>query len=221
MPAGKVYQVFIGRTAGIAASGHIRIIGPHQTDTAQIHFLQCFKVRLPAVVFPQIVGYDLCSEQSGERGVSRITGVGDQHLFAWIDESQGDVQDALLRSDKRLDFCPCINGNTVPPLIKACHGRTQLRRPCRWLITVSGCLPGNLAQFVYCLFRGRHIGTADGQRDDVLSVSIHLRHFLQFAREVVFLHFVHAACRLYHRLSAFYQLLSSRLQRPFPQCARN
>ena len=217
MPAGKVDQPDIGLPAGVTAGRHVRIIRPHQADTAQIHPLQCVEIGLPSPFLPQVVGHDLCSEQPGEGCVGGITGIRDKHLFAGIDKGQGDVQDTFLRSDKRLYLGQRIHLHAIPVFIEVGHRPAQFGCAHGGLIAMPCRLPGDLAELVNGLLRGRLVGTADSQGDDVLSFRIQFCHFFQFAREVVLLHLPYTACRLYHRLFPFHLLFMFCLPGHFPR----
>ena len=64
-------------------------------------FFQLVEVRLPAVIFLQIVVNDVGAQDLRERCIGGITRVRHQHRIAGIDKGEGDMQDALLRTDER------------------------------------------------------------------------------------------------------------------------
>ena len=52
---GKVNQLGIKLRSSLSAGGHARIVGPHHLDAGEIHCLKGIEVRIPAVLFKQIV----------------------------------------------------------------------------------------------------------------------------------------------------------------------
>ena len=98
------------------------------------------------------------------------------------------MQNTFLRTDERQHLGLGVELDVVPATVELGHRLAQLGRTHRGLIAVSVRLVGHLAQFLDGLWRGRHVGTANGQRDDVLALGIHLSHLLEFATEVVLLY---------------------------------
>ena len=98
------------------------------------------------------------------------------------------MQDTFLGTYQRQYFLLRVEVNIIPPLVEPCHGFTQLRCTHRRLIAVGIGLPCHLTQFLNGLFRGRHVRTANGQTDNILALSIQLRHLLQLTTEIIFLY---------------------------------
>ena len=128
MLLGECDESFVGFATGVATGRHIGIVGPHQSDKREVHLLQFVKVGLPSVVLTQIVIDNLGTENLAQRRVCRITGIGHQHLFAWIDKGQCHMQNAFLRTNERLHLGLRVNIDTIPALVESCHCLTQLRR---------------------------------------------------------------------------------------------
>ena len=59
LTACEVHQLLVKLRRGVRSCRHIGIVGPHQFDTAHIHFLQLIEVGHPAVFFFQVVVHDL------------------------------------------------------------------------------------------------------------------------------------------------------------------
>ena len=152
------------------------------------YLLKLTEVRLPAVMFLQVVGHRHSSEDLAQRGVRRIARVRYQHVVARIDEGQRDMQDAFFRAYQRQYLRLWVEVYVVPAFVEVGHGLTQLWRSLCGLIAVSRRIVSHLAEFLYRLLRRWHIGTADSQADDVLALGIELSHLLQFAAEIVFLY---------------------------------
>ena len=98
------------------------------------------------------------------------------------------MQDALLGTNQRQHLALGIQIDIVPTLVKTGHSLAQLRCTLCGLIAMGTRLMSHLAQFVDGLLRGWHIGTANGQTDNILALGIHLCHLFQFATEVVLLY---------------------------------
>ena len=71
----ELHQLCIKLSRRRSACRHIRIIGPHDLDSAQVHLLQCFKVRLPSVLFLQIISEDFSLNQLRSGRICRIARV--------------------------------------------------------------------------------------------------------------------------------------------------
>ena len=92
----EIDQSLVGLHACIASCGHVWIVGPHQLDVREVHLLQLLKVGLPTVVFLQVVVDHLCTKNLAQRRVGGIARIWHEHFLAWIDEGEGDVQNAFL-----------------------------------------------------------------------------------------------------------------------------
>ena len=180
------HQALVGLHACCAAGGHVGIVGPHQLDAAQVHLLQRVEVGLPAVVLHQVVVHDLGTENFAERRVGGIAWIGHEYLLAGVDEGQRGVQDALLAADERLYLGLRVQLHAVPAQVEVGHGLAQFGRSHRGLIAVGIRVVRHAAQLFDGLWRRRHVGTADGQTDDVAALCIELGHFLQLPAEIVF-----------------------------------
>ena len=196
MLLGEGHQLFVSLAAGIASSGHVGIVGPHQFHAAQVHALQFLEVGLPAVIFAQVVVYHLGTQYLAQRGVGGVARVGHQYLLAGVDKGERHMQDAFLRPDERLDLRLRIEGHAIPPLVEVCHRLTQFGRTHGGLVTVGIGIVGHFAEFLDGLLGWGHVGTADSETDDVFALGIELCHFLEFAAEIVFADFLQAVSRL-------------------------
>ena len=183
----KVHQALVGFATGACSRRHVRVVAPEQSHTRGVHRLQFVEIRLPPALRPEIVGHRLRTEQARKRRVGGIAGIGHQNLISVVDKSQRGVEDALFRTDERLDLASRIELNTKPPLIEASHGFAQLRRAYGGLVGVSG-------RFVCCATkrfdggrRGREVRATNGQAHDVVAGGSEASHLFELAREVVFL----------------------------------
>ena len=193
----KLHQMLIGLLLCWSSCGHIRIVGPHQLHSAEVHLFQCFKVGLPSVLWQQVIVDHLGSQQIAQTCIGGISGIGNQNLFAWVYEGECHMQDALLAAYQRLYLTIGIQCHVIPSLIESGHSLTQFGCAHCGLIAVhiwSACL---LTQHLYSLLGRRHVGTAYGQRDDILSFGIESGHFLAFAAEVIFVYRGQALCWLH------------------------
>ena len=95
MSAAEIHQLCIKFFCSQTASRHIRIVGPHDLHTCEIHLLQCLKIRLPAIVFLKVVCDNLSLNQLGSRRICRVTWVRNQYLVSRIQECKRDEQDSL------------------------------------------------------------------------------------------------------------------------------
>ena len=55
MPEGEVYKFRIQLLSCRRSGGHVRVIGPHDLDAAQIHLLQSLEIRLPSVLRLKVI----------------------------------------------------------------------------------------------------------------------------------------------------------------------
>ena len=74
---------------------HVRVVGPHKFYSFEVHLFQSVEVRLPSVVFREVIIDDLLSEYLAQRGVSGIAWIWHQHLVARIAEGESDVEYAF------------------------------------------------------------------------------------------------------------------------------
>ena len=196
--AGKLYDAFVEFPGSPAARWHVGIVGPHHLHTGEVHGLQLPEIRLPAVLLQKIVIDNLLPQEFGQRRVSRISGIGHQHFVPGIAERQRNMQDALLAANQRLYLRGGIKLHAVPATIESRHGFTKLGNAHCGLIAVRVVASGLAAQHVNRGGRRRHVGTADGQRDDVLAFCVETGHLFQFATEVVLLYEIQSVCRSNH-----------------------
>ena len=185
---GKRHQTLVGLATGTATCRHVGIVGPHQLDAREVHLLQLIEVGLPAVVLAQVIVHNLGTQNLAERRVCGIARIRHQDAVARIDEGQRRVQDALLGADERQHLALGIEVDVVPALVETSHGLAQLWRTHCGLVAVGTWLVSHLAQLLDGLWRRWHVGRANGQRDDVLTLGVHLCHLLQLTTEVVFLY---------------------------------
>ena len=65
MPASEIDQSRI-QIFGCRSTGrHVRIVCPHYLHSIQVHVLQGFKIRLPAVLRLEVISHDFGLDQSG------------------------------------------------------------------------------------------------------------------------------------------------------------
>ena len=184
----KVHQALVGFATGAGSRRHVRIVAPEQSHTRGVHRLQFVEVRLPPALRSEIVGHRLRTEQARERRVGGIAGIGHQNLISVVDKSQRGVEDALFRTDERLDLASRIELNTKPPLIKAGHGFAQLRRAHCGLVGVGLRFVRSATKRFDGGRRGREIRATDGQAHDVVAGCAETGHLFELAREVIFLY---------------------------------
>ena len=91
------------------------------------------------------------------------------------------MQNALLRTDEGLQLGGGVERDAKPTLVEARHGLPQGHDARRGLIAVGIGALSLAAEGFNRLRRGRKVGAANGQRDDVEARSIHLRHLLALA----------------------------------------
>ena len=159
--AGEVHQLPVQPGGGVGSGGHIGVVGPHQLHAAQVHLLQFVEVGHPAVLLLQVVVHHFRSQYLAQRGVGGITGIGNQHLLAGIDEGERDVQDAFFGADERLYLRAGVEVHVVPLLVPAGKTLTQFGDADVGHIAVSVGVAGGFTKGVYGLFGGRHIGASD------------------------------------------------------------
>ena len=162
MSLGKSHQSLKSFTACIASCRHIGIVHPQQFHPREVHLFQCFKVGLPAIVLPQIIVHNLCTENLAQTGIGRIPRIGHQHLITRVHKGQRCMQNTLLTAYQRLDFCLRIQRHTIPTLIESSHSLAQFRRPNSWLIAMSIRPTRHLAKLIYGLFRRWKVRTSNG-----------------------------------------------------------
>ena len=143
------------------------------------------EVGLPVVFGQEVVVDDLRAKQFRETCIGGIAGIGHENFISDVDKRQSNMQDALLAAYERLNLAVRIEFDTIPAFVETTHCPTQLGDAYRGLIAVSRGLLGFLAECFDCFGRGRHIGTTDGEADDVFSFGVHRGHFLQLATEVI------------------------------------
>ena len=185
MAARKADQPLVCLHAGVAAGGHIGIVCPHQLHAAEVHPLQLPEVGLPTVGLVEVVVHHLGAEKLAQRGVSGIAGIGYQHLIAWIDKRQRDVENAFLAANERKDLGLRVKLYAIPAAVEACHCLPKLRRSHGGLVSVGVRAVRHLAQFLHSLRRRRHVGASYREAYYVLALSVEPCHFLQLAAEVV------------------------------------
>ena len=193
MAAGKVDQLAVRFHTGIAAGGHVGIIGPHQLHARQVSVLQFFEIGLPAIVFVQIIVDHLSTEYLAERGIGRIAWIRHQHLVSRIDKGESDMQYTFLAAYQGLHLTGGVYLHAVPSVVEVCHSLPQFHRTHRGLVAVGRRVMSHLAEFVDGLGRRRLVGAAYRKTYDILSFSIESCHFLEFPTEVIFLYRVQAA----------------------------
>ena len=110
---GEVHEPLVKLRGGTGASGHIRIIDPHQLDTLKIHVLKLVEIRKPAVLCLEVVGEDLTAGETDSGGIRGIAGIRHEDLVAGVDESQGDQQYTFLGSHKGLNPAIGIQSHTI------------------------------------------------------------------------------------------------------------
>ena len=169
-----------------------------QHGMTQVHLLQGFEIRLPSIVFSEIIISYLGTQNLIDGSIGGIARIRNQHLVARIAESQGNVQDAFLAAYQRLYLRSPVEVYIIPSLIEFCHCLSQFRNAHCGLISMCVGLLSHFAELVDGLLRRWHIWTSDGKADDVLSLGIELGYFFQFAAEVVFLYLGYSIGWLYH-----------------------
>ena len=114
----EVNQLLIQFASGASTCRHVGIVGPHEFHTLKVHCFQLVEIGMPSVILTQVVVHDLLSQNLAQRCVGRVAGIRNQHLVAWIAESEGDMQDSFLAADERLDFCRWVEVDIVPTFVK-------------------------------------------------------------------------------------------------------
>ena len=108
-----------------------------------------------------------------------------------------DMQDTFFGADERLYLCVGIQCYTVPFLVPVRKTAAQFGDTYVGHVTMSVRIAGSFAKCPDCLFGRRHVGASDSQADDIHSFGIHLCHFFQLLREVIFAYACQAVGRLY------------------------
>ena len=90
------------------------------------------------------------------------------------------MENALFGADEWLYLSLGVEFNAKPTFVKAGHGLTQLGNTRSGLIAVGVSLLGLTAKRLDGLWRGRHVGAAYGQRDDVFAFSVEAGHLFAF-----------------------------------------
>ena len=113
MTAGKIHKPRIKFRSSLSTCRHAGIVGPHHLDAGEIHCLKGIEVRIPAVLFKQIVleNFRLNHQCSGV--VSRITRVRNQHLVPLVQEGKHNKQNALLGAGEGLNLASGIKSNAI------------------------------------------------------------------------------------------------------------
>ena len=189
---GESHEFLKGLHPCIATCRHVRIVGPHHLHVCEIHTLELIEVGLPSVVFTEVIVDDLCTEDLVHCCISRITRIRDKHLVTGVAESKRDVHDTFLRTNDRLNLRHGVYFHAISTLVEACHSLVELRQSARRLIAVCIGVVSHLTELVNGLLRRRHVGRADGEGDDVLTLGIEFCYFFQFTAEIVFLDTVYS-----------------------------
>ena len=109
------------------------------------------------------------------------------------------MQDTFLGADERLYFCIRVQLYAVPSLIPAGKATAQFGNTHIRLVAMSVGVAGRIAKRLYGTLRRGHVGTADAQADYILAFGVHLCHFFQLFREIVFAYACQPVGRLYFR----------------------
>ena len=203
VPAAEVHESGIEFLGSCGACRHVRVVGPHDLDSAEVHLLERFEIRPPSVFLAEIVCDDFSFDQSRCRRISRISRVRHQDLVAFVQECERDQQDSFLRSHQRLDFSLGVQLHSIPAGIPIREGLPELRKPHIALISMITSLLRAFTQGLDRLHWRHSVRRADTQIDYRFfaadrTLGIHCRYFLEFARKVVFLHTFRPFCRSYH-----------------------
>ena len=148
----EIHESFVCLASCVAASRHVWVVGPHEFHFREVHLLQLFEVRLPSVVFHEVVVHHLCPEYFAERGVGRISWVRHEHLFARIDECECNVQNAFLRPDEWLHLVGGIDIHLIPSFVESRYGVAQLGCSHGGLVSVRVVTSSHLTERVDRLF---------------------------------------------------------------------
>ena len=151
----KVHNLLIKFGSGLRSCRHVGIVGPHDFHTAEVHFLQSLKVRLPAVFFRKIVCNYVSTNQVGSRRISRIARIRYQHLVALVYESHADEEDSLFRTEERLDFAVRVQCYLIISFVPVCKCLSECRETHITLISMVTGLGSSFLQCSYGL-SGRH-----------------------------------------------------------------
>ena len=184
--ATEIHQLLVRLAPGGGSGGHVGIVAPKEFDSRQVHPFEGLKVGLPAMLGQKVIIAHLATQQAREGGVRGVTRVGHQHALTWIDQSEGHMKDALLRTNEGLNLGERVEGYAVPARVKLGHCLAQLWDAASRLIAVGIGATGFATQGLDGSVRGWLVGTANGQTDDVHALRVELGHLLEFAREVVF-----------------------------------
>ena len=192
MSSAEIHQSGIQVLRRRSACRHVRIVGPHDLDSAQVHLLQSIEIRLPAVFFAEVICHNLRLDQFRRRRVCRITRIRHQNLVSLVQKSQGDQQYGFLGADQRLYFCLRVELYSIPAGIPLGESLAQLRQADIALVGVAAGLEGRGAEGADGLLRRHPVWRADAEIDDrllacSLTRSIHGCDLLELAREVIFL----------------------------------
>ena len=95
------------------------------------------------------------------------------------------MKDTLLRANQRQQFRLRVQVDIIPTLVETSHCLTQLRGTHRRLIAMGIGLVSHLTEFLDGLLGGRHVRTAYGKTDNILTLRIELGDFFQFTTEII------------------------------------
>ena len=132
----EIYQSGKKALRSAFAGGHVWIVDPHQFDSFERQAFEGIEIGFPTAFFGEVVGENLSLGESAHRCVGGIAGIWHQHAVAGIDEGERGVQNAFLRTDKRLNFGGGIEVDIVVGFIPAGKRLTQLRQTHIRLIAV-------------------------------------------------------------------------------------
>ena len=142
------------------------IVDPKDLHAGQVHSLERLEVRLPVVLFQQIVGQDPRLDEPGGGSIGGVARIRHQYAVTRVEEGQGDEQDALFRADQGLDLAGRIEFHVIIAAIPSGESLAQLIQTHVTLVGVDVGFAGGFDQR-FDGRGGRHpVRRADAQIDD-------------------------------------------------------
>ena len=165
---------------------HIGIVHQHHLDALQTCRLDSLEIGQETGLLVQRIGNHHTTRQLNCRAISGITGIGNQHLVAHIEEGLADVHQTLFRAKQRQYLRLEIYIDIVVALVPISERLTQDRLALIRHIFVNIGTLCLLSQTVDNRLMGRQVGTTHSQTNDLTTRSrLNFADFAQLTREIV------------------------------------
>ena len=165
---------------GDGAGGIIGVAQPHKLRLRQNVVLDAVKIRQEAVALLERQVVRSSASQLGADGIDRISRVRHQGGISRVDKAKGDMPDALLGANQRQHLGIRVEGHVEAFLIPGGDCPAQFRQSLRFRVAVIGGVLRRLAQSFDDMGGCRYIRVADGEADNLLTLSLLLGYLLVY-----------------------------------------